>query len=791
MTDRPTDINLRLALERNALETSRAGVNSLTKEMLGFKAAAADAGAEGDKAASRLSRVMSGVRSTIDADTNAMNSLRASILETSKTAETLQKKTGGGLQGLRRTGSALNQLGLGELGRPVQIAGDIGQVAKEADEVIKSLGPLAPALSVVGGAVVGWEVGLKVLDLELDGIKKTTAGAVTGLEAYYKALETGTTESIQNQLKALQNKNRLELAELQQLQDARNNAFISEQHTFGGDLAARVKFGLGEAAGAFKPVDERIKQLTDSTAGASGQISALEQALKSSGVATNDAVEAEHKLAQARLSGLDEELQRELKIEQLKRSGASSKTIQELLDASQQEAASIRDRIPALEAEAKASKEGESALEKYNDRLKQLTADAKAFQELLDQQKGKEIAAGWIKDIITLPSKLIKGVETSPLKKALDKQVQDVVDRDNRLADVQQKYNNATKEAEQKSLEQRAEIQKRYNDRLVEIARQAADAAQQATERLVQQQQDLATGLGRDLDKINRDAQYKELDIRIGAAREDEKATRDHFQRLEQIRKEAADREFGLILNRDFLGLFNSRRQTTRDINGANSDFNSQTNERRTAQRQQFDDLRRSIERERSERLIAYNQQMDDAQKAYRREMVQAEQARRNELQRASEQRQHDLADLSQKLRNERTLRYNAYVEELKLANTFGKARVDAERKIQEALLAQTNAMLRRVSGSSQPVDIRTLAHRAAGGPLAAGQASWVNEPESFNGARFPPGLGVFIPAQGGTVSKGRSGNISVQFNITGNNPEAIARVVRTEITRTMKEYIA
>jgi len=52
---------------------------------------------------------------------------------------------------------------------------------------------------------------------------------------------------------------------------------------------------------------------------------------------------------------------------------------------------------------------------------------------------------------------------------------------------------------------------------------------------------------------------------------------------------------------------------------------------------------------------------------------------------------------------------------------------------------------------------------------------------ESYNGTPFPPGLGVFFPAAGqsGNISPGGGGSTHYNtFNIQGNDPDVIARVV-------------
>lgn len=100
----------------------------------------------------------------IEAAAKAFADVQASASGAASSAGSL-----GGLQGLRRTGSALNQLGLGAIGQPVQIAGDIGQVVKEFQQlstVIPGVTAVASALTpVLGATAAGFAAALAPIAL--------------------------------------------------------------------------------------------------------------------------------------------------------------------------------------------------------------------------------------------------------------------------------------------------------------------------------------------------------------------------------------------------------------------------------------------------------------------------------------------------------------------------------------------------------------------------------------------------------------------------------------------------
>ncbi|MDD5002387.1 MAG: hypothetical protein PHO55_15560, partial [Thiomonas arsenitoxydans] len=57
--------------------------------------------------------------------------------------------------------------------------------------------------------------------------------------------------------------------------------------------------------------------------------------------------------------------------------------------------------------------------------------------------------------------------------------------------------------------------------------------------------------------------------------------------------------------------------------------------------------------------------------------------------------------------------------------------------------------------------------------------------------AQFPPGMGLFFPAQAGTVNAGRRASISIgPFNIDGaQSPQLTADAVQRIVVRTMDHY--
>ncbi len=679
MTDQPgTNIPIRMALDQAALQQSGAGVDKIQKQFLDLKKAVGDTGAAADKSLKAVSQATRPVINDLqDVGKNVEN-------VTSKVKQATLN-----VEGLRRTGGALSQLGLGGVGQVVSRAGDVGQVAKEAQTFLGALGPLAPALVAVTGGVIGFQVGLQLVERQLVTVKQALQSALDTQKTYYEFAATATTKEAEQKRANL----RSTAAWQQQAVDETERALKQLEQTtkISRDVGVTLPGALGEPFRQLKAqLDEDNKALSDTNAYigrltgglksgafwandlAAGIENNLNKGLKAATELTKRYAEAQAKLgAELRAAG-DKELER-IKVEQ--------KTNNELTSFTYEQAQA---RIKAIEDE-----------KAINDKII-LTRGLTNAQLDRNSDEYKKNALEMAN--ATEANKNLN-FELNNLTKALDQLPAEIAARNARVIAVQEKYENDIKNAETKGLEERANIQKKYNDKLVQIARDAADAASAALRQLEQQRADLATTLGRDQDKAVREANDKLLEDNIKAAREDEKAATDHWRRLAEIQRAAQDREFDLIANRDFAGLFMSRRQTTRDMEAANTDFTRQRQDAQTARAQQQQDEQQSFDVQRRERLIAYQQQLADAKLTYDRDIAEQRRKQAQELALAKQTAVADQTALAQKLAAESRIRNAAYTQDLRLASLYGQAFVKAHDNINAAILQRANAVISRLGG--------------------------------------------------------------------------------------------
>jgi uncharacterized coiled-coil protein SlyX len=327
----------------------------------------------------------------------------------------------GGVTGLRRTGSALSQLGLGEVGRPVSLAGDVQQVINELNQVgdaFKGLpgvmGKVATEGSALGGsflgildvlgplALVGVPVALafkQVFDIVHEG-QETVESANKAMDLYFKTIQNGTTATINQQIavqQAIIDKNKPQIGTLQDKQTAINNQDTGEAANINS-----VIFGLLEG--------KNLEDLKNQNKQAQDAIDALNRALHSNEVAANDAAKAyldhQHAMRQSsqeiksQIQALEEDRNANLiRIAYLQHNGDASdetnKKIQALskqMDADSQAADDLKKNIlPLVEArerEAQLVKDSEKALNDYENALKQAAQIGDHIaQEELDRAK--------------------------------------------------------------------------------------------------------------------------------------------------------------------------------------------------------------------------------------------------------------------------------------------------------------------------------------------------------------------------------------------------------------------
>lgn len=426
MTDQPANINLRLALDQAALQQSSQGVGKLNQQFNDLKSQTRSSGTSADNA-------LRGIVSDASAATNEIKKLNSALESTSKTAASV-KSGGFGIEGLRRTGGALSQLGLGDIGQPIQRLGDFKQVIDEIGIAGNGAGiALGPATLALGGIALAVGVFKKVLD----DASQPLADAVTKTEAYYKAIETGTTESLTAELKALEVHKKILDEQQKTLQAAYDAAHPASQadkpgegHDIFSDFGKVFSNVSNDVSSGGKELNKSLEDTKSQAKQTQLQIDALKEALKSEQVATNDATAAHNALHK--------------EIGEFADTGAKA-AAEELKKLNEE----VRDTQKA--AQERAQKEVD-VVKKLDDQLAAL--DESSAQERIDIST-------------RLHDALVKAAEDAleASQKALDQLTQK---REQNFVNLQRDNEQADRESANKELETRIAVQRQERDDLAE-----------------------------------------------------------------------------------------------------------------------------------------------------------------------------------------------------------------------------------------------------------------------------------------------------------------------------------
>lgn len=854
MADRLSQVILRYKLDDNSLDKAQQSVNRLSENIVKL-------GNNADKTKALVS-VLGGVVQTLgktraaidlaDQFYNMDNSIgnaqqRAELMvktlkevgatkddiadavaEFTRLANTEQDNALGGLKQniFSKVQRAAGGVGLGPL---ADIAGfaddfsDLGEALSAAGvavgPLVASLAPLAAAAGLVAAGFVA------VTQVFRDGAREIDKG-IQRLQTYYDTIGEGTTESINAQIKALNQQKALDYQFAQRIQET-----LDTLRNQGEGGLTEVGRSLVRVFGA-EGLRTKLTELGTNITTAEEKLLALNDALKSSEVASNDAAEAAKKKAEIDKQAaedakrLAEEAAREQKrlldeqtnqqadairrrieidsqLDELKAKG-SSKDVAEEAQRINQLAIAREKELNALYALPNQSEQTQRRIKDLEDELADLdyqaqrldsdireTVDARQ-KELDSYEKLKkslsDISKG-VTDAATKAASLGKGI-----LEAVGKAGQDRLKIETKAAEDIARIN-------EQAAEKRADLEKRYQENIVNITEQAAESAAKALDKLKQSQADLKRDLDRDTASTARKQADEELQARIDYAREDEKALRDHLTNLKRIREDAQDREFEQALNRDFASLFFSRRDTTKQLTRSNEDFNAERQQRQLDLQNRLADMRVQAAQEARERQIQYQQRLADARAAYERERVDIEANRQQQLAKARANYATDQAELSANLAKQIAARRTAYRTELDELNKALAAKIKAELAAQSSLITGATKTAGIISGIFNAIGslfkAPTPAKRAGGGPLGAGVLAAVNEPGSSGaeswmsgGKRYAfPGPGLFLPTQAGVVDANKGGggksvgSISMPINISGvTDPVAVGKIVEQKV---------
>lgn len=711
-------------------------------------------------AGDRLQRAFASMKNTIDDDVNSVAALRAQLTGAADDANKVQQKGGGGssgsggISGLRRTGSALNQLGLGEIGRPIQLIGDVQQIANTFDQAGAKIKTLVPVLGAVDEGLIGMTaalapiavivgavaIGIKLYNDSLEASSKALGQARVALDAYYKAIDSGTTDSVQKQIDNLKRQKELIDAEAQNIQNSLNSGFESAKQQFGGDLGGRIATaGMSATNEEFRKLGDRLNELKKQSGDLDGQLQGLGTALDSAAVKANDA-------AAAILKAADQTREDQINQYKLIREG-TTKQIQGMIADNKDIVQADTAELSTLLKESAPNEETKQRIAALRDEISKLSLQsAELTQNVLPLVSAREKETKAEQDATKAAQDRLKADEA-----AQQKQV-----------DIVTKLNKDIQSAEDNAAQARIGANEKLQDALVAAAQKAVDDAQKALDQLEQKRAENLLSYQRDEARADRESADKNLDDEIKAQRQERDDLQTHLDNLKSIRDRDASRQRDDLLNRNFRDLFALGEQKNQDVQKENDRYTEQQRQRQQALDDQGADEARAFAAQRRERLISYQQQQADAVRQYEQELVASQAAKQKAISQAQAAYQRELIDLSNNLKRKEALLRQDAVNELKLTQQTE----DARAQIFANMLAQAQQLLGNNSygytapaskpGSSTPVPF------ADGGPVSAYQPALVNDGrsrESFNNSMFPPGLGVFIPVKGGYINSNGGGS--------------------------------
>lgn len=698
------------------------------------------------------------------------------------------------VEGLRRTGGALSQLGLGDIGGGISRIGDIAQIGKEFQalgesaqaglaaagvgmgEVIAVAGPLALA---AGGIALAFK---QLIDTIEEG-RKAVEKAENDLVNYYKLVESSTSKDIQQKIseqRAIQSANAQALGVSQKplignLNDALKDASPEMAKAITEGIQAYIKSGGKDQAGqtalanlqthgniaalpGLNSLIEQMTKLSSASNDAQAQIDKYNNALKSNQVQANDAAQA----------FLDFQ----------KMSRGSSQAVKDRVQDLKDEQGALKIQIAYLQASGDTS---EATSKKLQDLTKQYDDDGASIDNLtktilpLTQVREKEEQN--VKDF----QKALEDATSANQKATED------------LKNAAKKRDEDIQKIEEDSLQKRADLAKDYADKQVEITEKAVQAASDSLKALQRKRTDLLTQLGRDEEKVQRSEAFKNVELQIKERRQERDDLKAHLEAMRDIQRQYASDEREAVIDRNFEQLFKLQERKNDDLAKENTKYTDQQQSRAQALQDEQNDLQRQRAFEKQERLIAYNNQLADAQLAYQRELEMQATAKQRELNIAQQAYQRQLSLAAQAENRLLQLRQQAYNREIEMVRATEEAKLKIFRNTLTRIYGSGDAVY---NGTRSPSTSR-ITRFADGGLMSAGSPGLVNDKfpgqrESFGGAMFPPGLGVFIPVRSGNVDSGKSAGATVTItqNISApsGNAVEIGQMVRTQTLQAIKQ---
>lgn len=522
----------------------------------------------------------------------------------------------------------------------------------------------------------------RVAAVEAEGTLSSAESAIEATRRRIVELDAQVADALkfENLIEALEDNNTLRISVAEgNLDTDEIDRFLAGLNTSREELAAfgvtlediardpeTLRSALNELQGQYESEEIALRRLIDLRDGGT--------------LSTEDAAAAEQQLATTRqqlLTAAQQLIQTEVQQAQL-------------LDQSTE---ALNDRLDAIEAERRGIEEAVEFLRASGDTSEEVARQIEAYEQTLQR-------LGETQDFINNQALQAARAreEQAEAEEGLEQAREEEAERLQRLANAQAQYNNEIETITERGLQSRLDLETRYADRLVDIAQQAVEDSEKALADLEQTRREASTDLSRDIQDAEIERGRELLDNQIDLQRREVDLAKDTARRIEDIRRASAAREEDLLLQSDFAGLFQNRRQTNRDVESALTDQSRAREDLETTIQRAQQDQARAFEEQRQDRLREYQRQLTDAQDQYDREIALIRENESKALALAETEYQKQTNALQDSLNEQLNARQSTYAKEIQMASQTAAQLQAIEAQKNAALIAQAQASLNAIN---------------------------------------------------------------------------------------------
>lgn len=695
--------------------------------------------------------------------------------------------------------SAAAQLLPGGAGNTVRGLADVAGL-------IEYLPRLSQGIQAMAGASAAAGVGVSGMVAALGPIALVAGAATVGLALIKKAIDEANTEAerhiavqkiligLEHELTTLQaEEQRKVLEERVKLLQLERQAIVEEQarreqdirqNSTGHELDLVLTRLVG--GGGLGALNKDLEENEQATAKAQAELDGLNTLLDKSAFATNDAAEAERRLAEERtrttIAEIEASAARRLEAERLKAEGTSDQVanrlaeIQRARDAAQGQIEDLRGLVGATE-------EGRAAIAALETEIANLNAEERILK---DEVLG----------VVAAREREISAMEA--YQKAADKATQS----QQTVQSALDSFNNEMAAMEQKLADDRKNIAKQGADRILEIETRLAQNIESAMRDAERADDEALRKLNDDIASLDLEAAQQELELREETAERitdlEERAARERERILNQYK----NAEFDAIQNRDAVALDAAQRTRDQALKDTDKDLKDGIKQEKEALKKRLEEDRRANEQRLSELRQSYQREQRDRQIALNQRLYDLQQAAAQEINLTREKTAQALSELNQRFEQERQIRnakfaeilsaYSSHMQQVKNITTEGLNEI-AQNIIDtyDSIIANTSAPP-SASGSSVGSDgyvgkTGAPEYNARGVRNFKGGWSWVGEegPELRYLAR---GTDVYSNRESMKMAGGTQiGSISLSIVTQGTDANEIKR----EIWRDLPDQMA